>query len=260
MQYMSRRRFARLALGGMALAILRGCAPAPSGPAPSIGTQPPTVIPSPTHAARPILRNENRPGFFVRYFQSFEAVDPNRWTLSVEGMVKEPIRLSLPDIQSLPTVSQVSRMKCVECWSAAAKWEGFHLRSLLELAQPSPEAKWLHFECADGYYESLSLSHLLDERVLFAHRMNDQMLPDIYGAPLRLIVPPLYGYKGPKTIVRLVLAEKELVGYWPSVGPYTSEGKILAGQDHPLDLEGTRQIQGGEIIYADGIESSDNSQ
>jgi len=286
---MSRRRFARLVLGGIALSVLSGCTPeeavratpvptptptpSPEGtpsPAPSVtstaspGVTPlrqaqgtATSTPTPTPSSTPVLlRNENRPGFFIRYYKPFEPVDPDRWTLSVEGLVKSPQELTLPDVQSLPLVSQVSRMKCVECWSAVAEWEGFHLRSLMEIVDPLPEAKWLHFYCADDYYESLSLEELLRERVLFVHRMNDQILPDVYGAPLRLMVPFKYGYKSPKAIVRLVFAEEELRGYWPTVGPYTTTGEIQPGQDYPLDLEETRQIAGGgEVRYPDGIES-----
>jgi sulfoxide reductase catalytic subunit YedY len=257
MTRMSRREFARLALGGLALAMLKGCTFRQTS---SPVTQPPEtgglgVTPSPLSAVRPILRNDNQPGFYVRYYKPFEAVDPAQWTLSVEGLVSKPVKLSLLDVQSLPLVSQVSRMKCVECWSAAAKWEGFHLRSLLDLTEPSASTKWVHFHCADGYYESLALGALLDERVVFVHRMNDQILPDIYGAPLRLIIPPLYGYKNSKAIVRLVFAEEELRGYWPTVGAYSQEGVIQPGRDHPLDIGETRQIKGGEVIYADGIES-----
>jgi DMSO/TMAO reductase YedYZ molybdopterin-dependent catalytic subunit len=73
------------------------------------------ITPSPT---RLVLRNENRPGFFIRYYKPFEPVDPARWTLSVEGLVKKPQELTLLDVQSLSPVSQVSRMKCVECWSS----------------------------------------------------------------------------------------------------------------------------------------------
>ncbi len=215
----------------------------------------PGVTPSPLTPTRPILRNDNQPGFYVRYYKPFEAVDPAQWVLSVEGLVTNPVKLSLLDIQSLPLISQASRMKCVECWSAAAKWEGFHLNSLLDLTKPLPSAKWVHFHCADSYYESLTLDALLDERVIFVHRMNDQVLPDIYGAPLRLIIPPLYGYKNPKAIVRLVFAEEELRGYWSTVGPYSKDGAIQPGRDHPLDIGETRQIQRGEVIYPDGIES-----
>jgi DMSO/TMAO reductase YedYZ molybdopterin-dependent catalytic subunit len=200
---MTRRRFTRLVLGGIALSVLGGCAPEetvratptstptamPSptketpSPTPSVTKVAPpvvTAIPTPTPTSSPtpvLLRNENRPGFFIRYYKPFEPVDPNRWTLSVEGLVKSPQALTLPDVQSLPLVSQVSRMKCVECWSAAAKWQGFHLRSLMEIVDPLPEARWLHFYCADDYYESLTLEELQMERVLFVHRMNQGHRP-----------------------------------------------------------------------------------
>jgi len=257
MNRMNRRQFARLALGSMALTMLKGCAFKQTS---TVLTVPPETneigaTTPPLAPTRTMLRNDNLPGFYVRYYRPFEAVDPTQWTLSVDGSVKNPIELSLSDIQSLPLTSQFSRMKCVECWSAAAKWEGFHLRSLMELTEPSSAVKWLHFYCADGYYESLSLDALLDERAILVHRMNDQTLPDVYGAPLRLIIPPLYGYKNPKAIVRLVFAEDELRGYWPTVGPYSQEGTIRPGSDHPLDIGETRQIQGGEIFYPDGIEA-----
>ena len=240
----------------MLLSLLSACGlsqdlqPAPTVP---VGATPQASSPTP---ARLILRNDNVPGFYVRYYKPFEAVDPERWTLTVEGLVQNPQSLSLSDLLALPRVSQVSRMKCVECWSAAAKWEGFHLSSLLEIVNPHPDAKWVHFRCADGYYESLSIEELLQERVILVHHMNGEILPDIYGAPLRLMVPSLYGYKSAKALVRLEFAKEELPGYWPAVGGYATAGIIQRGRDHPLDVEGSRDIPGGgEIFYPDGIES-----
>jgi DMSO/TMAO reductase YedYZ molybdopterin-dependent catalytic subunit len=204
----------------------------------------------------PLLRNDNVPGFYVRYYKPFPPVDVEQWTLEVGGTVRAPQKLSLDNVLALPRVSQVSRMKCVECWSAAARWEGFHLRALLELVDPHPEAEWLHIHSADGYYESLNMVQLMADRVLFAHHMNDQRLPDIYGAPLRLMVPYLYGYKSAKAIVRLEFAREDARGYWSTVGLYDPAGNIRPGRDHPLDLEGARDIPGGaEIFYPDGIES-----
>ncbi len=260
MSAVSRRQFIRLALGGLALSAMSGCAPeellrATATPSPQ-GTPLPGITPAPT--PRPtgeILRNQNITGFYVRYYKAFEAVNPARWTLSMEGLVKKPQKLTLPDVQSLPLVAQVSRLKCVECWSAAAKWEGFRLPSLLQLVEPQPEAKWVHFYCADDYVESLTIEELLLERVLFVHRMGDTPLADLYGAPLRLIVPHKYGYKGPKAITRLVFTDYELIGYWPRGGYYSPDGDIQPGTDRPLDLSGFRPINGGEITYPDGIES-----
>jgi sulfoxide reductase catalytic subunit YedY len=261
MSSLSRRRFTRLMVGGIATSLLSNCTP---------GTPQATVtaIPAPTRAhtptptpSRPLLRNDNVPGFFVRYFRPFAAIDPDRWSLAVEGLIRNPQNLSLVNVLALPRVSQVSRMKCVECWSAAAKWEGFHLSSLLELVGPQPEATWLHFRCADDYYESMPIDELLQERVIFVHHMNDTLLPDIYGAPLRLMVPFLYGYKSAKAIDRIEFAAEELPGYWPSVGPYTKTGAIRPGTDHPLDIAGNRQINGGgEIFYEDGLEAQDRKQ
>jgi DMSO/TMAO reductase YedYZ molybdopterin-dependent catalytic subunit len=257
---MDRRRFVQLLLGGTAAALLQGCGvgpgqtSAPQAPAPGASQAPARPAPS---ATRALLQNENRPGFYVRYYRPFPAVDPDEWTLTVDGLVRTPLALSMRDVQTLPSVSQVSRMKCVECWSAPAKWEGFHLSSLLERAEPTAQARWVHLHCADGYIESDSIDTLLRDRVVLAYRMNDEVLPDAYGAPLRLMIPFLYGYKSAKAIVRIELAEEELPGTWPTLGPYTTEGIIQPGRDHPLDLGGSRPIAGrGEIVYPDGIESA----
>jgi sulfoxide reductase catalytic subunit YedY len=269
---MSRRRFVRLVLGGLAVSVLDNCAPGALPPAATptpqalrAATSIPTSTPLPeaTQPATPmphlpLLRNDNVPGFYVRYYKPFPAVAAEQWTLDVGGLVRSPQTLSLPDVLALPRVSQVSRLKCVECWSAAAGWEGFHLSALLELVDPHPEAEWLQIHCADGYYESLNMVQLLADRVLFAHHMNDQRLPDIYGAPLRLVVPYLYGYKNAKAIVRLEFTREESRGYWSTVGLYDPIGNIRPGRDHPLDLEGSREIPGGvEIFYPDGIEWQD---
>jgi sulfoxide reductase catalytic subunit YedY len=269
---LTRRQFAKLVVGGVTLSALGNCAPEelsqatataahPTSARPPAAARPPTsrpvLTPTPT-ASRPILRSDNVKGFYVRFHKPFEALDPDRWTLSIEGLVRNPQKLSLSNVLALPRTSQVSRMKCVECWSAAAHWEGFHLGALMELANPEPGAQWVHFRCADGYYESMSVQSLLRDRVLFVHHMNGEILPDIYGAPLRLMVPFLYGYKSAKAIVRIEFAEEEMPGYWPAVSSFTTAGMISAGSDNPLDLKGYRKIEGGsEIFYPDGIESLD---
>jgi DMSO/TMAO reductase YedYZ molybdopterin-dependent catalytic subunit len=267
---LSRREFARLLLGGATASLLGNCAPergpglnvrqqsegAVPRPVLPTATTELTVVPTPVSApTRPTLSSKNVGKFYVRYFRDFKAPDPDRWTLAVDGLVRKPQRLSLSNVLALPAISQASRMKCVECWSAAAKWEGFHLSTLMELAEPDPKAAWVHFRCADGYYESMRIEALLQERVLFVHHMNDEILPDIYGAPLRLMVPFRYGYKSAKAIESIEFAEDELYGYWSTVG-YTTHGEIRPGRDNPLDLPGVRQIEGGvEIFYPEGIES-----
>jgi len=256
MARVTRRDFLRVAGTGAAGVLIAefvsGCGVAPSEVEPN-GTPAATATPQ-------ILRNENLPDFNVRYYNPFPAPDPNQWRLTVEGLVAKPQSLSLDDVQHLQSVTDIRRMKCVECWSARAKWEGFDLDTLIELAEPEPEARWLHFFCVDGYFESLSLDELAEEGVLFAYAMNDELLPAKYGSPLRLVVPSKYGYKWPKAIKSLEFATQEKPGYWPTVGPYTTSGVILAGLDHPQDLrDALRPIEGGEVLYPEDLEARRNS-
>jgi len=261
MKKLNRREVLRLGLSGAALAVLSRCMPkgldvtdVPSTIVPAPAD--PTALPSPTPGqARRLLRNENRPGFYIRYYKPFEPVVRDTWRLQIEGLVNKPQYLTFQEIQDFPALTQKSRMKCVEGWSVAAKWTGFHMRDLMTLVDPDPDAQWVHFYSADDYYESLSVEELLMERVLFVYKMNDAFLLDEYGAPLRLIVPSKYGYKGSKAIVRLVFSDKSLRGYWPTVGPYTEDGEIEAGRDFALDFNESRRHGPGEVFYEDGLES-----
>lgn len=272
MHKMTRRELLRWAAGSMALAALSRCVPnelqplaPPATPFPGVTptprppVPPPTIPPSPTPRSTrtaQLLGNENRPGFYIRYYKLFEPVDPNAWTLTINGLVQNPIVLRFSDLETFPLVKQRSRMKCVEGWSVAAQWEGFKPADLVELVQPFPEATWVHFYSADDYYESLDLRELVMERVLLVYRINDTLLPPEYGAPLRLIVPFKYGYKGPKAITTMTFADHSLRGYWPTVGPYSEEGDVQVGSDYALDLDDVRQHGRGEVVYEDGLEST----
>ena len=103
-------------------------------------------------------------------------VDMGNWRLAISGMVKNPIAMSYEDLFGMKMVSQVSRLKCVECWSAKAKWEGFHFSELVEKLQPDATAKFVYIQSADSYYESFTLEELLRPRVLFVLRMDGQPL------------------------------------------------------------------------------------
>ncbi len=76
------------------------------------------------------IQNREVPGFYIRSANPFLGVDASNWALVVKGMVKNPLALAYEDLIGLPIVSQVSRLKCVECWSAKAKWEGFRMQDL----------------------------------------------------------------------------------------------------------------------------------
>jgi len=209
------------------------------------------IMPNSTNAqeVRRILENEDREGFYIRFYKPFKSVDPSKWMLKVGGLCENPKSFNLPGIQQLQKVTQTSRMKCVECWSGKAKWGGFRPQTLFDIVKPKKQAKFIYFYSADDYYEFISMEDLLKPRVLFVYEMNNAPLPDIHGGPLRLIIPFKYGYKNVKTIARLDFVEKEGIGYWSKFG-YSKDGTVQPGTDYALDLKEEKVLKkSGEPDY-----------
>ncbi len=186
--------------------------------------------------------------FYINYWQPMRRIHPERWTLEVSGRVARPGRFTLEELRAFPRRRIASRLKCVECWSARAVWTGFAFDALARRVAPHPEAAGVLFHCADEYTEYLSLETLRHPRTLLATHMDGAELSDEHGFPLRVIAPMKYGYKNPKAIVRMEFVEGERWGTWSRIGPYSPDGTILPGTDHPLDLGKTpHRIPGGEI-------------
>jgi sulfoxide reductase catalytic subunit YedY len=246
---LSRRQFVRLGALGAIAWTAAACGLAPTAPPADATPAPFTPGPAttPTKALK-LLYNENRAGFYIRYYRPFPAVDANIWRLDVKGLVEEPRSFSLADLLALPHTTLEARMKCVECWSARAVWGGFTYQALAELVRPKPEARYLRFDCADGYWEHASIEEASNPRALFVTHMNDEKLPDEYGAPLRMMFPWKYGYKSAKAVVSIEFKKEGGDGYWSAGGAYTVDGDIEPGFDHPLDQGAkARPIKGGEI-------------
>jgi len=256
---MDRRAFLRLGLAGLAGVVVSACASANATPAPTLPVATPTVVlpnaPKPTPTQRgdaplgTLLGNENVPGFYVRYIQTFRPPDPGRWQLVIKGLVDAPTTMTLDHVQrNLPLVEQNTRLKCVEGWSSRALWGGFTYAALAELVKPQANVTHMYLSCEDGYYEVLPISELQKARALFVTHMDGRPIGAKYGAPLRMIMPWLYGYKGAKVINSLEFRAQRGQGYWSDVGPYTADGAIMRGMDTPLDLDGkARAVNGGEI-------------
>lgn len=258
----TRRQFVRLALAGAATTLASAACKSPAGPTPAtptlsptpgaaatqtIATAAPTFPPLP-QAMPQVLRNRNDPHYNVRYVNPFAPVDHAAWRLKVAGLVESPGSLSLADLLDWPQMEQVSRMKCVECWSFKARWGGFHYQTLAERVRPLPAATHVRFDCADDYWEIVSLEELAHPRTVFVLRMNDELLQDEYGAPLRMMFPPKYGYKSAKAVTTVTFTDQGGKGFWSTVGPYTDHGDIQPGYDHPQDLpDETKRIDRGEI-------------
>lgn len=130
------------------------------------------------------------------------------WKLVVDGLVANPLSLSLADLQSMPKRTQITSHNCVEGWTAIGKWTGVPLRMLLKRANLRPQAKYIVFHCADSfgaapYYESIDLIDGFHPQTILAWGLNDAILPVGNGAPLRLRVERQLGYKQAKYVMRV---------------------------------------------------------
>lgn len=128
------------------------------------------------------------------------------YRLKVHGLVENPVELSLEEIKQLGRESHITMHNCIQGWSAIGKWTGLPFARLIELVRPTPEAKWVMFysfgEGGEGgqYYDSHSLKDLRHPQSQLAYEMNDQPLPVLHGAPLRLRVENQLGFKQVKWI------------------------------------------------------------
>ncbi len=196
------------------------------------------------------IQNRDVPGFHIRAANPFLGVDANTWALAVGGMVQNPIALGYEDLFGFKRHSQVSRLKCVECWSAKAEWEGFRIEEILARVKPDPAARFVYLQSADSYYESFTVEELKRPRVLFVLRMNGNSLTPDHGYPLRLIAPFKYGYKNIKYITSIKFTDSRKRNYWSNNGPYSVDGTIQTGIDHPLDFnKKPLPINGGEVFH-----------
>jgi DMSO/TMAO reductase YedYZ molybdopterin-dependent catalytic subunit len=146
-------------------------------------------------------------------------IDLKAWILIIDGEVEKPLRLNWNDFQKLPMVESISDFHCVEGWSVlGCRWEGIPFKKLADLVKPKRTAKFVSFECADGYTTSLSLDELSGDDVLLATKLDGKSLEEGLGAPLRLVVPSKYAYKSAMWITGIKFTEKKEMGYWEKRG------------------------------------------
>ena len=190
-------------------------------------------------------------GFRIMWYNPVPPVDKRSYRLEVGGMVERPLSLTVSDLRAYPQMEQSSRLKCVQCWSARTTWGGFRFEELVEDAKPLAGATAVRIDCADKWYEYMSLEEMAEPGVMLCLEMAGQPLTDQHGAPLRLLAPSRYGYKSAKLVTSIRFVEKGGGSMACDIGPYYSpSGEILPGYDHPLDLgpNERRKIAGGEIV------------
>ena len=151
------------------------------------------------------------------------------WHLTLDGLASG-VSVAL-DIRSLMTRfsihEQITRLVCVEGWSAIAWWAGLRFDDLLRAYPPMSQAKWVRVESSvnldssgnpDPYYVSLDLATARHPQTLLATHFNGQPLTVEHGAPLRLLVPVKLGLKNVKAITKLTYDAREPRDYWAERG------------------------------------------
>jgi DMSO/TMAO reductase YedYZ molybdopterin-dependent catalytic subunit len=160
-------------------------------------------------------------------------LDPNKYTLTIQGKVKEPLMLDLKALEQFPTADEYETIECVlntinppGSMIGTAKWTGARLGDLLRHAGVMPEAKYVVFRCADGYDVGIPLDKAMHPGTLLAYRMNDQVLPLKNGYPVRTVVPGIYGMKNAKYVTEIEVVDYEYVGYWQREEYWSNDLKI----------------------------------
>lgn len=173
------------------------------------------------------------------------------WTVKVEGLVEKPLHLDLESLKKLaPLEERVYRMRCVEGWSMVIPWIGIPLSAVLNATKPTSKAKYVAFETLYDpsqmpgqrsgllnwpYVEGLRIDEAMNVLTILAVGMYDETLPNQDGAPVRLVVPWKYGYKGIKSVVKIKLVEKEPLTTWSQIAPdeYGFYSNVNPNVDHP---------------------------
>jgi DMSO/TMAO reductase YedYZ molybdopterin-dependent catalytic subunit len=146
--------------------------------------------------------------------------DPATWRLTVDGLVDRPQTIDYRALRSLPRVHQVSTFHCVTGWTVKnVRWSGVRVRDLVRAAKPHANAHAIEFVSAEyPYTDYLTLQQAALNDVMLAYEMDGEPLPREHGAPVRLIIPEMYGYKNVKWVERLRLVPQAGAGYWEQLG------------------------------------------
>jgi sulfoxide reductase catalytic subunit YedY len=181
------------------------------------------------------------------------------WTVTIDGEVGKPATLDADAVlRAFPLEERVYRMRCVEGWSMVIPWVGFPLAALLARVEPTSRARYVAFttlldpEQMPGqrrrvlewpYVEGLRLDEAMHPLTLIAVGLYGRVLPNQNGAPLRLVVPWKYGFKGIKSIVRIRLTADQPPTTWSAAAPeeYGFYANVNPAVDHPRWSQATER-------------------
>jgi sulfoxide reductase catalytic subunit YedY len=256
--YLSRRDFMKAATVAASAALLAACAP-------SVTEESQNAAPAPTSNATDELGNPvNSYEDITNYNNYYEFTTDKQgvarlakdftlapWTVEVGGLVNQPKTFGIEDLLKLfPQEERVYRLRCVEAWSMVIPWTGFTLASLLNMVEPTSDAKFVRFETVYRpeemrgqksslypwpYQEGLRLDEAMNDLTILATGLYGEPNVAQNGAPIRLVVPWKYGFKSIKSIIKIELVAEQPATMWNDIAPneYGFYANVNPDVDHP---------------------------
>ncbi|MGK7878172.1 MAG: protein-methionine-sulfoxide reductase catalytic subunit MsrP [Xenococcaceae cyanobacterium] len=276
--YFNRRRFLKTLVGagiGSSLMPIMGCQKSSSQTALEASLNLPklkSVITNPAFAAvdRPIT-DEDLAGQYNNFYEfggtkdiwlKAQNLPAEDWKVEVTGLVKNPRTYDIDDLKKkFPLEARIYRFRCVEAWSMVLPWIGFPMKALIEAVEPTSEAKFVQFtsfydpEITPGpgfhigslpwpYREGLRIEEMANELAFFATGIYGHDLPKQHGAPIRMVLPWKYGFKGAKSIVKIEFLNSQPATYWNTINPieYDFEANVNPNKPHPRWSQATERF------------------
>lgn len=140
------------------------------------------------------------------------------YRLSLAGMIGDKKPWTVEQLHALPQKSQITRHVCVEGWNMIGKWSGAPLGEFLKRVGADTTAKYVGFECADGYYEGIDMATALHPQTMMAFKLSDDILPARYGYPFKIRIPTKLGFKNPKFVTTIYVTNQQPRGFWTDRG------------------------------------------
>lgn len=161
-----------------------------------------------------------RPFPFNAYYSEDEApvVDGASYKLEIAGLVDNKKPWTLAELHALPEVSQITRHVCVEGWSAIGSWQGASLADFLKRIGADTRAKYVWFQCAEGYTNTIDMATALHPQTQMSFKFDNKILPRAYGFPMKIRMPTKLGFKNPKYVVAMEVTNTDKGGYWENQG------------------------------------------
>ncbi|MEQ1574591.1 MAG: protein-methionine-sulfoxide reductase catalytic subunit MsrP [Vicinamibacterales bacterium] len=187
------------------------------------------------------------------------------WKIAIEGHVAKPAAFDFDEfVKPYALEERIYRHRCVETWAAVVPWIGIPMADIVKRVEPTSKAKFIEFVTLFDpaqmpgqrdeilqwpYIEGLRLDEAMNPLTILAVGMYGEVLPNQDGAPIRLVVPWKYGFKGGKSLVKIRFVESMPRSTWmikepPAYGFYANVNPMV---DHPRWSQ-TRERRLGEFL------------